>query len=414
MTSQQQYIERMVCGILVLHPELLTDTAQALQAECFVCKNTRALYTALLEMHRAGDPIDIVLSSERATKHGADNNIMADVSSMIDDAACMRSQLPQYISRLRKARERRLVMDRISSLASRIGSGEADPRSIIISIEDVLDDDASIIRSDLSSALDKLERYQLGTAEAYRYTGLAELDRYAPGRNELIILAGRPSIGKTSVAVSLADRWADRGANVLMCSLEMHPDDINIRRIAAITGISQVRMRSKESLSEMEWGAVVEAFAKLKSKNIDIIHGRMSLYDIAAEVRRRKEKHSLDVIMIDHLGLMRLPDADRHDLRLGEVTAELSTIAKRFDITILLLHQLNRASEQRENKRPSLADLRDSGRIEQDADCVWLLYRESYYDRGAGDSMQIIVAKNRNGQTGIANVTFDESTGRVD
>lgn len=412
--SQQQHIERVVCGILLLYPDLIQDASQMLEPEHFTGQKTRSLYKTIIELHDAGEPIDTTTIKDRACRHGADIDLVDDISPVIDEAACMRSQLPRYIVSLRKARERRLVMDRITSMADKIGAGVVDPREMIDSIEGVLERDSHYIRSDIASALDKLEQYQLGKIDAYRYTGLADLDKYAPAKNELVILAGRPSIGKTSIAISLADRWAERGSKVLLCSLEMHPDDINIRRVAAITGIPQTRMRAKQSLSEMEWAAVVEAFARIKKHDIDILHGRMSLHDISAEIRRRKERAALDVVIIDHLGLMHLPDAERQDLRIGEVTASMASMAKRYDVTILLLHQLNRAPEQRESKRPSLADLRDSGRIEQDADCVWLLFRESYYDRDAGRQMQIIIAKNRNGKTGVANVMFDEETGRIE
>jgi replicative DNA helicase len=118
--------------------------------------------------------------------------------------------------------------------------------------------------------------------------------------------------------------------------------------------------------------------------------------------------------VIDHLGLMRIPKAERQDLALGEVTATLARIAKDLGITIFLLHQLNRAGENREDRRPRISELRDSGRIEQDSDCVWLLYRENYYTPGSGNEFEVIIGKDRNGPVGTAKLFFDPRIGRFE
>lgn len=260
-------------------------------------------------------------------------------------------------------------------------------------------------------------------------TGLSDFDRdLSFERGDLTVLAGRPAMGKTQVQVAFARRMARKGFNVELFSFEVRAEQIMARLIAAEMAMSHNPLAYgaiyRGELNSEEFAAY-ERFAEAVSRLPVTIHDRagQTAAQIEATLRARKAQlerqgKSLDIAFIDHLGLMRMGAryGGNRNMEIGEVTATLKQAARRLDCTILLLSQLNRAVETRDNKRPILADLRESGNIEQDADNVLFLYRPAYYDEKdpkflAGDpdfmdmaearkhDLELIIAKNRIGPT---------------
>lgn len=268
-------------------------------------------------------------------------------------------------------------------------------------------------------------------------SGLIDLDRISGGMGagELHVLAGRPGMGKSAAAGSIALNVARAGRHVLFFSLEMTRAELTARWLATLTGISTEEQR-KGDLDPGAWDRIFAAANEIKALPLLVDdQPRLSVAQMRQRARRVRRRHGLDLIIVDHLQLIRLGGKqESRRVEVGEASGMLKALAKELGVPILLLSQLNRDVERRENKRPMLADLRESGDIEQDADVVLLLYREGYYlerdeprrrggetcesfnsrysdwteqCEGATGIAEIAVAKNRHGRTGMARVYFD-------
>ena len=269
-------------------------------------------------------------------------------------------------------------------------------------------------------------------------TGLIDLDKILRGMaaGDLIVLAGRPSMGKSACAGTVAKNAAKLSKTVMMFSLEMTAEELGQRWLASETGIPTEKLRHGD-LDMTQWPALVEAQAAISRLPIVIDdQPRLSVAAMRQRAQRQLRRGKLDLIIVDHLQQIRQGGRqESRRLEIGDATSSLKAIAKQLGLPVLLLSQLNRKVEDRENKRPSLADLRESGDIEQDADVVLLLYREEYYLEKTGEPLrrarqtyeswatevadfkdklrdvrglaELAVAKNRHGPTGLAKVFFD-------
>lgn len=280
------------------------------------------------------------------------------------------------------------------------------------------------------SALDQVDKaHKAGGKLIGVATGLMDLDAILGGLapSDLTILGGRPSMGKTALGLNIAFNAAKAGNKVAFFSMEMSGEQLALRILASMTGIGSDQMR-RGDLDEQEFSRLVEARSTLDRLPLEIEDSAaMTVQAIRLAAEKVKRRQGLDLIVVDYLQLAR-PDRERESrtVDITEVSAGLKAIAKAVNVPVLALAQLSRAVEQREDKRPQLADLRDSGAIEQDADQVLFLYREEYYlsrsepdpnDNRHGDwqvkmdrahgCADIIVAKNRHGRIGDARVQFD-------
>ena len=280
------------------------------------------------------------------------------------------------------------------------------------------------------AALDQVDRaYKAGGKLIGVPTGLIDLDAILGGLapSDLTILGGRPSMGKTALGLNIAVNAAKAGHRVAFFSLEMSAEQLALRILAGMTGIGSDQMR-RGDLTDSDFEHLVGARRVVDRLPLDIDdRAAMTVQGIRLAAEKVKRRSGLDLIVVDYLQLAR-PDRERESrtVDITEVSAGLKGIAKALNVPVLALAQLSRAVEQREDKRPQLADLRDSGAIEQDADQVLFLYRDEYYvgrqepdpadprygdwrarmDRAQGVA-DIIVAKNRHGRIGDARVSFD-------
>ncbi len=243
--------------------------------------------------------------------------------------------------------------------------------------------DAANLSDCTAATLELIERVQKGEDISIK-TGIGALDKMNNGfwGGQLIVIAGRPSMGKTAFAMTLAHNMAQGGNNVMFFSLEMSCEELTQRLLARYTEITTGMQLREGALERKHWDRLVKAQQKLAELPLYIDDSAgISVNQIRTRCRRHKRKHGLDVIIVDYLGLMNLPDRYQSKVdQLGEVTRALKVLAKDFGVPVILLHQLNRGPETRgEDKRPMLSDLRDSGNIEQDADAVIFLYRDEYY-----------------------------------
>jgi len=245
-------------------------------------------------------------------------------------------------------------------------------------------------------------------------SGLGAFDARIGGfpRGGLTVLAGRPSMGKTALATAAGLGAAHRGYPVGFVTIESPAKRIFTRMLSATTGIEN-RNILRGTLEDREITAVVSATGKLSSLPIWPLEGERRWDNIAARIRGLKlSEPKLAAVFVDYIGLVSAPvKGDQRYLELGRITAEAKTLAVELDLAMILLSQLNRGVEGREDKRPRLSDLRESGCIEQDADIVGLLYRPGYYSENEPPTLaELDIAKNRDGATGVIKLEFREKT----
>ncbi|MCM8767941.1 MAG: AAA family ATPase [Candidatus Omnitrophica bacterium] len=241
--------------------------------------------------------------------------------------------------------------------------------------------------------------------------GIDNIDSDISGfsRGSLNIIACRPSIGKTSFAIQLALNFISQKYHVMFISLEMSLESIVRRFLSQYTGIPLSKINHKD-LDIDEIDKLTNGLQMLSSGYLEIIDiSSLSIEDVERLASMYQSKNGLDVLIIDYLSLMNLPKAEKKVDAIGEITRRLKLLSKKLNIVTILLAQLNRNTEERTEKRPILADLRDSGNLEQDADMVFLLWRKPNEKGLPTDNGEIILCKNRDGKTNVYNVHFDKN-----
>ena len=254
-------------------------------------------------------------------------------------------------------------------------------------------------------------------------TGFVDLDKKTAGLqpSDLIIVAARPSMGKTTFAMNLCENAAMASDKpVLVFSLEMPAEQIMMRMIASLARVDQTKIRTGQNLEEAEWSKIASVFGMFKQKNNLYIDDSSGLTPTELRSRARRvyrENGGLSMIMVDYLQLMRAPAfSDNRTLEIAEISRSLKALAKELEVPVIALSQLNRTLEQRADKRPVNSDLRESGSIEQDADLIMFIYRDEVYNENSEDKgvAEIIIGKQRNGPIGRVRLAFNGQFSRFD
>lgn len=244
-------------------------------------------------------------------------------------------------------------------------------------------------------------------------TGFIELDRMTAGfqRNDLIIVAARPSVGKTAFALNIAQNVATKtDESVAIFSLEMGAEQLVMRMLCAEGNINAQNLRTG-NLTEEDWGKLTMAMGSLSNSGIfiDDTPG-IRVSEIRSKCRRLKQENGLGMILIDYLQLIQGSgrSSDNRQQEVSEISRALKALARELEVPVIALSQLSRGVEQRQDKRPMMSDIRESGSIEQDADIVAFLYRDDYYDKESENKniIEIIIAKQRNGPVGTVSLAF--------
>lgn len=402
--------EISVAGCILVEPtETLPTVRSIVQAGDFAEENSRAVFRAACELADEEAPIDPVTIQERARKLGT------EISN-----EWLRQTMESYITTANVAVNANIVRENaILRVAKDIGfsleHGDLAPHEAAEQLHSVLSGQRTILPTpaeDGAAFLQYLSDAAEGKSRPFLSTGFSSLDDTLGGglvSQGLITLAARPGIGKTVMALAIADNVAAAGGRVLYESLEMSREQLWARRVARRSGMSYSLLLNGEfanGKNEKEaWHSVTRAIGEVSRLDVIINDNNAKLDDIERHVRAAGK---LDLVIIDHMGFI-IPDKANAELywTTTMVSHRLKRLAKATGIPILMLCQLNRASEQRRDKRPNLADLRNSGAIEEDSDAVIGLYREDYYKPREEQprpwepqTMEVITLKNRHGQTG--------------
>ncbi len=403
--------EWAVIGGLLIDPTKLDDVIEIISPEDFTDPRHVSAYRMLRGMVAAGEPTDVLTLSDRlggkATAYLGELQINTPGTSNI----------AAYAKIVRdRAIERRLG-DSIQR-AQKILEDGGDTRDIlnraqteILAVEYEIDGQGPAPMADsIAEFIQELDRRAQGEAPG-TLTGYQDFDRKTSGLHpgDLCILAGRPSMGKTALAMNIATHVAQTGT-VLVFSLEMVREQLISRLVSATTKVPLQRIRTGK-LGD-DWAKVTEATAVLRDLPIFIDESAgLSILEVAARARKVNRKTPLNLIVVDYLQLLKGKGENRTQ-EVSDVSSGLKTLAKTLKVPIIALSQLNRGLESRPDKRPVMSDLRESGSIEQDADIIAFLYRDEVYNEQSeyAGYAELAIKKQRNGELGKAWLTFDGGT----
>ncbi|MGB9789566.1 replicative DNA helicase [Thermotoga caldifontis] len=427
--------EEAVIGSILIDPSVVNDVMEVLRSSDFYSKKHQVIFAAMEKLYERGDPIDVLSVCEELKRSGQ----MKFVGSELD-VARLAEAVPTSAHVMHYAK---IVLDK-SILRSLIEAG----RNIVESayeereVDEILDEAERIvfdiaesratktydhIGSIMHAVFENLEELRLKSSAAPEPgavvsglpTGFRVLDRQTSGfhKSDLIIIAARPSVGKTAFALTIARNMAVKfNLSVGIFSLEMSKEQLAQRLLCSESRVDLHKIRTGY-LSDQEWERLTIGASRLYKANI-IVDDEPSLdpRTLRAKARRMKREYNIDAIFVDYLQLMHTRGGS-HESRqqeISEISRSLKLLARELDIAVVALSQLSRAVETREDKRPRLSDLRESGAIEQDADTVLFIYREEYYKKSEKlhepHEAEIIIGKQRNGPIGTVKLMFEPQT----
>ena len=413
--------EQAVLGAIFLEKEALIKAAELIKPEDFYRTSHQRIYEVMLHLNDMNQPVDLItvtseLNDRKWLEEVGGVSYLHDLASAVPTAA----NVEYYV----KLVEEKALLRRLIKVATQIASsgyaGEDGVQDILNQAErSILDisgrrttDGFIHIKDVLMETYERIEVLHNSTSEMTGIpSGYRDLDKMTSGfqRSDLIILAARPSVGKTAFALNVAQNVAARaGETVAIFSLEMSAGQLVQRMLCAEGNIDANRMRTG-TFQDTDWEKLTMAIATLsKSKVfIDDTPG-ITVNQIRSKCRRLKAEHGLGIILIDYLQLIHGSGKENRQQEISNISRTLKGIARELECTVIALSQLSRAVEQRQDKRPMLSDLRESGSIEQDADIVAFLYRDDYYDHESENKnvIEILIAKQRNGPVGKVELAF--------
>src|SRR5918911_1537692 len=416
--------ERSVLGAILLHNDAFNLAAEVIDAGDFFRVAHRRIFDKMVTLVERGDAIDLVTLKEELNRAGELDEVggPAYITALVDGVP--RSTNVEHYARIikEKATLRNLISSATKILATAYDAEEdADvildraEHAIFAIADDKVRDGFVSLRDLAQSSLDTIEqlhaRKELITGVP---TGFADLDEMTSGLqpSDLVIVAARPSMGKTSLVLNMAQHVGTKtDMSVGIFSLEMSKEQLFLRMLTGEARIDAHRLRGG-FLGERDWGKLSQAIGTLSEAKIFIDDTpSIGVLEMRAKCRRLMAEHGLNLVIVDYIQLMQGRGRfENRTLELGAISRSLKGLAKELRVPIVVLSQLSRAPESRSDHRPQLSDLRESGALEQDADLVALIYRDDVYNKdpenpNAGTA-ELIVAKQRNGPTGVVRLAF--------
>jgi replicative DNA helicase len=417
--------EQSVLGGLMLSATAWDQVADKVTEADFYREDHRLIFRAIHDLHENSRACDAVTVSEWFESHGkADHVDGGNYISQLANNTPSAANVGAYADIVREKSILRNLIDvgaEITSSAFASDGRESktlleEAERLVFAIADKGSRGGSgfvSVQDSLKEAMSKIEELNAFEGDITGIpTGYLDFDRLTAGLqpSDLIIVAGRPAMGKTTFAMNVAEHAAIKhGKSVAVFSMEMASLQLVMRMFSSVGQIEQTRIRTG-TLDDMDWPKLTSAMNLLHKSKIFIDDTpALAPAELRARARRLKREHDVDLIVVDYLQLMSVPDSkENRATEIAEISRSLKTIAKELNVPVIALSQLNRALEQRPNKRPVMADLRESGAIEQDADLIVFIYRDEVYNPETAEKgkAEIIIGKHRNGSTGMVPLAF--------
>lgn len=422
LPPQNLEAEKGVLGSILLDNEVLHEMVTFLNAQDFYRDSHQIIYRAICDLYDENKAVDYITLADELTRRDQFKTIGGDDAfTEIFESVPHAANALHYAQIVRQKSITRQLIEGANEILREGYSNnftaeellESAERKVFSIAEDKIKGDTTELLSVLDKAMNRIqERAEHRHPVSGVSTGFLDLDDMTGGfqPQQLIILAARPSMGKTALALNICDHVAvDLNTPVLFVSLEMGNIELAERLLCSRSRVDGHKLRSGHGMATREITLLGDAYMKMRNAPlfIDDTPAR-NMLQITANARRLKRRNELGLIVVDYIQLIDSDESrDSRQEQIAKISRRLKALARELKVPVIALSQLNRAVENREDRRPRMADLRESGAIEQDADLVLLLHRPEYYDPndkpGTG---VVIVAKNRNGATGDVNLTF--------
>ena len=415
--------EQAVIGGILINNDALNQVVDVLEPDDFYREAHTALFEGMLELYNSGEPIDIITLSEALRKKNLlDAAGGTDYLASLVEAVSTSAGAAHHAEIIKDFSVRRKLIRQCSAISESCFQNwretddllELAEQSIFDIAEERVKEGFFSLQDVITGSFKKLE----SVAEVDGYvtgipTGFRDFDRLTAGLqpSEVVVIAGRPSMGKTAFALNIGYNAAERtGKGVAIFSLEMSKLQLGIRLLGFDSGINAGKLRTG-FLRDQDWERLTHSANHLAEMPIFIDDSSaIGVLEMKAKCRRLMKKQGLAMVIVDYLQLIHgRSSAESRQLEISEISRAMKGLAKDLNVPVLALSQLNRKVEDRPNKRPQLADLRESGAIEQDADVIAFIYRDEVYHPASEENRniaEIIIAKQRNGPTGFFKLTF--------
>lgn len=419
--------EQCVLGGLLLDGAAWDRVADSVTADDFARREHRLIFNAIAALVSDGTQADVITVSERLERTGELEAAggLAYLGSLANNTPSA-ANVAAYAAIVHdRAIERRLLeaAGRVTEIAK--GNGPVRDKldraqALVMGLAETRKASgprrAEAIVPQVLNELDR--RHKAGGGLVGLPTGFTDLDAMTSGlqAGDLVVVAGRPSSGKTSLAMNLAEHIAGHANDaVLIFSLEMSAEQLLMRSMTSLGRLDFQHLRAGK-LDESGWSKVATAASRLADLKLLVDDSAaLSVTEVRTRARRVKREHGLSLVVVDYLQLMR-GEGENRNHEVAQISAGLKALAKELHVPVVVLSQLNRSVESRTNKRPQMSDLRDSGAVEQDADVILFIYRDEVYheDSPAKGTAEIIIGKQRNGPTGMVRLAFNGALCRFD
>lgn len=414
--------EQAVLGAMLLSHDAVIVAMEKLQPRDFYRDVHRIIFEAMEHLHRENKEIDVITLPEELRRiKKLDDVGGVEYVLQLPNLVVTAANIEYYANIVAEKALARNLISTCTELTTEAYDGEKEPEALlddaerkILQLSDTKNrGDFASVGTVVEATLDKITKlYENKAGLTGLPTGFRDLDRMTSGLqpSDLILVAARPSMGKTAFTLNIAQNVGVRQhKTVAFFSLEMSQEQLVQRLLCQIAHIDSQKLRTGQLNSDEEWTRLTDACDKLYESPIyiDDTPG-ISVAEMRSKARRLKSEHCLDLIIVDYLQLMQGRNAESRQQEISEISRSLKALARELKVPLIALSQLSRSVESRQDKRPMLSDLRESGALEQDADIVSFLYREDYYDKETENQhiTEVILAKHRNGPVGSVKLYF--------
>ncbi len=412
--------EESIIGAVLLSVDAVNEVMDHIHPEDFYVPAHQAIFEGIRELFDSNQAIDAVTVSEVLRRRGELEKVggvqylarLVDIVPSTSNISYYAGIVEEHAKRRELIRAGASVTDVAFSLDEEIAMVLDRAEQAVLGVAEKRSSQTLVeVGPMLSDVLEQIELMeQRGSELTGLATGYMDLDRKLAGLQpaNLIVVASRPGMGKSSLALGIAINVATQDESVAIFSLEMSKEELVQRILSSVGKVDSMKLRAGQ-LGPL-WQRVVDAAGRMYKAPIYIDDSPVvTVTDIRAKCRRLKRRKGLSLVVVDYLQLMESSNRENRQQEISEITRNLKNLARELGVPIIALSQLNRSLEQREDKRPRLSDLRESGAIEQDADVVMFIYRHEYYhpeDQEKRGIAEVIVAKHRAGSTGPVEMTF--------